>query len=135
MDFDLFQKMNSKSIKRHLSSANFSNSVPTAVTDRPRRLSIQENFAQLSRSFSSLRLTPSKSSGEGWDLFGVIIDKEVLENILANHYEDPSIKVFVFVFLQIFFDVIFIFLDHKACHWKSSQPWRKGLQGNSWTFH
>ena len=86
--------MNSKSIKRHLSSPRFGNSVPQPVTDRPRRLSIQENFHQLTKSFSSLRLTPSKSSGEGWNLFGVIIDKEVLEKILANHYEDPSIKVF-----------------------------------------
>jgi hypothetical protein len=106
MNCDLFQKMNSKSITRHLSSSKFSNSVQTPVTDRPRRLSIQENFAQLTRSFSSLLLTPNKSSGEGWDLFGIIIDKEVLENILAKHYEDPSIKVFVSVFLLFLFDLL-----------------------------
>ena len=85
--------MNSKSIKRHFSSPRFGNSAPTSVNERPRRLSIQENFAQLTRSLSSLRLTPSKSSGEGWDLFGVVIDKDILENILASHYEDLSIKV------------------------------------------
>ena len=45
------------------------------------------------RSLSSLRLTPSKSSGDGWDIFGVTIDKEILETILANHYSDPSLKV------------------------------------------
>lgn len=45
------------------------------------------------RSLSSLRLTPSKSSGDGWDIFGVIIDKEILETILGKHYSDPSLKV------------------------------------------
>ena len=85
--------MNLKSIRRHLSSPRFGNSAHIPVTERPRRLSIQENFAKLTKSISLLRLTPSKSSGEGWDLFGVVIDKDTLENILTNHYEDPSIKV------------------------------------------
>ena len=85
--------MNLKSIKRHLSFPRFGNSAHVPVTERPRRLSIQENFNQLTKSFSSLHLTPSKSSGEGWDMFGVVIDKDILENILTNHYEDPSIKV------------------------------------------
>ena len=99
--------MNSKSFKRHLSSPRFGNSAPAPVTERPRRLSIQENFAQLTKSLSSLRLTPSKSSGEGWDLFGVVIDKEILENILINHYEDPSIKVCYHKKFLSPFDVIF----------------------------
>ena len=45
------------------------------------------------RSLSSLRLTPSRSSGDGWDIFGVIIDKETLEQILAEHYGDSALKV------------------------------------------
>ena len=47
------------------------------------------------RSLSSLRLTPgpSKSSGEGWHIFGVVINKEILETILIEHYRDSSLKV------------------------------------------
>ena len=85
--------MNLKSIKRHLSFPRFGNSAHVPVTEQPRRLSIQETFTKLTKSFSSFRLTPSKSSGEGWDLFGVMIDKDILENIRRNHYKDPSIKV------------------------------------------
>ena len=85
--------MNSQSIKRHFSSPRISDSL-SPVNEHPRRLSIQENLAQFTRSLSTLRLTPSKSSREGWNLFGVVIDKDILENVLVNHYEDLSIKVF-----------------------------------------
>ena len=95
--------MNSRLIKRNQSSPRLENSEDHLVTVRPRRLSIQENFVQLKRSISSLRLTPSKSSGEGWDLYGVIIDKEVIDNILIHHYEDPSIKVQL-IFTPVFHD-------------------------------
>ena len=81
--------MNEKSITRHLSSPKFGLSTP----QQPRRLSIQENLSQLTKSLSSLRLTPSKSSGEGWNLFGVMVDKEVMEKLLIDHYEDSSVKV------------------------------------------
>ena len=47
----------------------------------------------MSRSLSSLRLTPSRSSGDGWDIQGVIIDKETLEEILTEHYGDSALKV------------------------------------------
>ena len=92
-DNNLLLQMNSKGIKRHLSSPRFGNSLVSPSQDTPRRSSIQENFTHLSKTLSSLRLTPSKSSGEGWNLFGVLIDKEVLEFILSKHYEDTSIKV------------------------------------------
>ena len=46
-----------------------------------------------SRSLSSLRLTPSKSSGDGWDIFGVIIDRDILEEMLAKHYSDRTLNV------------------------------------------
>ena len=47
------------------------------------------------RSLSSLRLTPgpSKSSGEGWHMLGVVINKEILETILIKHYRDSTLKV------------------------------------------
>lgn len=104
--------MNSQSIKRHFSSPRISNSL-SPVNEHPRRSSIQENFAQFTRTLSTLRLTPSKSSGEGWNLFGVVIDKDMLENVLVNHYEDLSIKVF---FYKGCYAVIIIFLGYKAIH-------------------
>ena len=86
--------MNFKNFKRHQSSPRFTyDSSPSGLDISPRRLSIQGNVARLTRSLSSLRLTSSKSSGEGWSLYGVVVDKEVLENILTAHYEDPNLKV------------------------------------------
>ena len=38
-------------------------------------------------------MTPSRSSGDGLDISGVIIDKETLEEVLTKHFEDSSLKV------------------------------------------
>ena len=91
--------MNTKKMKRHLSSPRFGNSSPTHSTEHPRRMSIQENFAQLTRSLSALRLIPRKDISEGWELFGIALDKDKMENILASHYGDTSLKV-KFLFLS-----------------------------------
>ena len=98
-------------MKRNLSSPRIGNNSATLMSEHPRRLSIQENIAKMRRSLSSLKLTTSKSSGEGWDLFGIVIDKDLLENVLINHYEDPSIKVISFPF---FFSLIAYFSGYKA---------------------
>ena len=100
--------MNFRKMKRNLSSPRIGNNSATTISEQPRRLSVQENIAKLGRSLSSFRLTTSKSSGEGWDLFGIMIDKDILENVLANHYEDPSIKVIFILLLFIFNHSLFI---------------------------
>ena len=86
-------EMNAKGIKRNLSTPRFGDPSASPSKEGPRRCKSHGNFSQLSRTLSSLLLTPSKSSGEGWNLFGVVIDKEVLETLLSKHYEDTSIKV------------------------------------------
>ena len=99
--------MNFSKMKRNLSSPRIGNNSATLMSEHPRRLSIQENIAKMRRSLSSLKLTTSKSSGEGWDLFGIVIDKDLLENVLINHYEDPSIKVIFFSLLLLFNCIFF----------------------------
>ena len=84
--------MKQSRLRRHYSSPKFGYLLTTSARreeDQGRRTSV----SQLTRSLSSLRLTPSRSSGEGWDIQGVVIDKEILEEVLSGHYNDPTLKV------------------------------------------
>ena len=78
-------------MRRHYSAPKFGYELTAGSGPEENRRT--SSVCQLTRSLSSLRLTPSKSSGEGWDIRGVVIDKEILETILSQHYNDPSLKV------------------------------------------
>ena len=83
----------SRAIKRHYSSPKFGYELTTSALPGEEEEGRRTSVSQLTRSLSSLRLTHSKSSGEGWDIRGVVIDKEILENVLSAHYSDPTLKV------------------------------------------
>ena len=78
-------------MRRHYSAPKFGYELTTQTGQEEDRRS--SSVSQLTRSLSSLRLTPSRSSGEGWDIQGVVIDKEILEEVLSGHYNDPTLKV------------------------------------------